>query len=133
MTMQMCCHGLGCTFLPQLRRAGIAGACVSVGTDGSGIEAPVVALLYIQRLAKVQGLVWCLRHAFACDCNSCCERYIREFTKPELFFSDALRRNWDGSVCYCMDDITGRSVRVPVDLDVYIAGLECKPFFSPAP
>ena len=115
-------------FLPQLRRAGIAGACVSVGTDCSGIEAPVVALLYIQRLAKVQGLVWCLRHVFACDCNSGCERYIREFTKPELFFSDALRRNWGGSVCYCRDEITGRSVRVPVDLDVYIAGFECKPF-----
>jgi len=77
--------------------------CLRVGTDCSGIEAPIQALRQLKILHS---------HVFSSDID----QYVIQ----------SIKANYDSHIIY--GDITKRDVtRVP-DIDLYVAGFPCQPF-----
>lgn len=74
-----------------------------VGTDCSGIEAPIQALIQL----KIP-----FRHVFACDSDKYVRASINANYHPELFYTD----------------ITNRDHTKLPDMDLYIAGFPCQSF-----
>jgi len=83
-----------------------------VGTDCSGIEAPIQAL---QQLGIPH------RHVWSSDIDKYCIQSIKANYEPEILFGDP-----DGP--YPDGDITKRDVSLLPDIDLYIAGFPCQPF-----
>jgi len=78
---------------------------LKVGTDCSGIEAPVQALIKL-------GIPF--NHIFSCDNNLNCIKSIKANYKPGIIFNDITTRN--------LHDIP--------DIDLYVCGFPCQPFSS---
>jgi len=74
-----------------------------VGTDCSGIEAPIQALRQLQVPHH---------HAFSSDIDP--------------YVIQSIKANYDPLVIY--DDITNRDIRDVPDIDIYVAGFPCQPF-----
>ena len=70
---------------------------IKVGTDCSGLEAPILAL-------KGAGIKY--RHVFACDNNKDARTTIEANSKPELFY----------------DNVENRDNNFVPTVDIYIAG-----------
>ncbi len=83
-----------------------------VGTDCSGIEAPIQALrqLYIP-----------FKHVFSSDIDKYCIQSIKANYDPEIIFGDK-----DGP--YPEGDITKRNIQDVPDIDLYVCGFPCQPF-----
>lgn len=80
---------------------------ISIGTDCSGMDTPIMAL----RALNVP-----YKHMFSCDNNKGVKRHILENFPPEVFYDDLMTRN-------------SSSVLTPA-VDVYVAGFPCQPFSS---
>ena len=78
---------------------------IRVGTDCSGIEAPIQALMKLNIP---------FHHAFSCERDEYCQQSIMA--------------NYDPSVCY--SDMMDRDVSTLPDIDVYVCGFPCQPFSS---
>lgn len=78
---------------------------IKIGTDCSGIEAPIQAL---------ENLGIPYRHVFSCDIDPYCIQSIEANYKPQIIFSD----------------MTKRSLSEIPDIDLYICGFPCQPFSS---
>lgn len=74
-----------------------------VGTDCSGIEAPIQAL---------QNIEIPFQHVFSCDIDKYCEESIKANYNPDYFYNDMKTRN---------------NQLLP-DIDLYICGFPCQPF-----
>ena len=85
-----------------------------VGTDCSGIEAPIQAL---KRL-KIP-----FKHVFASDIDKDCIKSIKANYNPEILFGDP-----DGP--YPDGDITKRDHSILPKIDLYVCGFPCQPFSS---
>jgi DNA (cytosine-5)-methyltransferase 1 len=83
-----------------------------VGTDCSGIEAPIQAL----KALKIP-----FKHVFASDINPFVIQSIKANYKPDILFGDK-----DGK--YPEGDITLRDNKKLPSIDLYIAGFPCQPF-----
>ena len=83
-----------------------------VGTDCSGIEAPIQAL-------KNLGVPF--RHVFSSDIDKYCIQSILANYEPELLFGDPNGKFPDG-------DIRKRKMSDVPDLDLYVCGFPCQPF-----
>jgi DNA (cytosine-5)-methyltransferase 1 len=79
-----------------------------VGTDCSGIEAPIQALIQ---------LGYPFEHKFSCDNNKHCIQSIVANYKPEIIFGYGKE-----------GDITKRDIQDVPDIDLYICGFPCQPF-----
>lgn len=76
-----------------------------VGTDCSGIEAPIQAL----KKLKIP-----FSHEFSCDNDIYCQHSIKANYSPKILFTD----------------ITKRKLSDVPDIDLYICGFPCQPFSS---
>mmetsp|Transcript_56207 Transcript_56207/g.174313 ORF Transcript_56207/g.174313 Transcript_56207/m.174313 type:complete len:372 (-) Transcript_56207:526-1641(-) len=76
---------------------------VSIATDCSGMETPVMAL---------KNLGVALDHVFSCDVNPHVKRTIMANYPPKLFY----------------DDLTARDNTGAPKADIYVAGFPCQPF-----
>ena len=85
---------------------------IRVGTDCSGIEAPVQAL-------KNLGVPF--SHEFSSDIDKFCIQSIKANYKPKVLFGDL-----DGP--FPCGDITKRDVKDVPDIDLYVCGFPCQPF-----
>ena len=85
-----------------------------VGTDCSGIEAPIQALMQLNIPFK---------HVFCSDIDKFVIQSIKANYKPEIIFGDKDGLFKDG-------DITKRNIDDVPDIDLYIAGFPCQPFSS---
>jgi DNA (cytosine-5)-methyltransferase 1 len=83
-----------------------------IGTDCSGIEAPIQALRQL-------GIPH--RHVWSSDIDKYCIQSIKSNYEPEILFGDP-----DGP--YTEGDITKRDVSLLPDIDLYICGFPCQPF-----
>ena len=83
-----------------------------VGTDCSGIEAPIQAL----RQLKIP-----FKHIFSSDIDKYCIQSIKANYDPEIIFGDK-----DGP--YPNGDITTRNIDDVPDIDLYVCGFPCQPF-----
>jgi len=83
-----------------------------VGTDCSGIEAPIQALIQLEIPFK---------HVFSSDIDKFCIQSIKANYDPDIIFGDP-----DGP--YPNGDITQRDIRDVPDIDFYVAGFPCQPF-----
>jgi DNA (cytosine-5)-methyltransferase 1 len=83
-----------------------------VGTDCSGIEAPIQALLQL----KIP-----FRHVFSSDIDKYCIQSIKANYEPEIIFGDKEGSFPDG-------DITKRNIKDVPDIDLYVCGFPCQPF-----
>jgi len=83
-----------------------------IGTDCSGIEAPIQALLQLEIP---------FRHIFSSDIDKYVIQSIKANYHPEIIFGDK-----DGP--YPEGDITKRNIEDIPDIDLYIAGFPCQPF-----
>lgn len=83
-----------------------------VGTDCSGIEAPIQALLQLNIPHK---------HIFSSEIDKFCIKSIKANYNPEIIFGDK-----DGP---CPEgDITKRNLKDIPDIDLYVCGFPCQPF-----
>jgi len=81
---------------------------IRIGTDCSGIEAPIEALKKIcNRYKDIK-----FQHIFSSETNQYAIKYINENHKPEILFGDIQKRN--------VNDIP--------DIDLYVSGFPCQPF-----
>jgi DNA (cytosine-5)-methyltransferase 1 len=85
---------------------------IRVGTDCSGIEAPIQALKQLKIPFK---------HVFSSDIDKYCIQSIKANYKQEILFGDP-----DGS--YPNGDITKRNINDVPDIDLYVCGFPCQPF-----
>ena len=85
-----------------------------VGTDCSGIEAPIQALIQMNIS---------FTHVFSSETNKFCIESIKANYEPEIIFGDK-----DGS--FPEGDITKRNINDVPDIDLYICGFPCQPFSS---
>ena len=85
-----------------------------VGTDCSGIEAPIQALIQMNIPFK---------HIFSSEINKFCIESIKANYEPEIIFGDKNGEFTDG-------DITNRNIDIIPDIDLYICGFPCQPFSS---
>ena len=85
---------------------------IRVGTDCSGIEAPIQAL-------KNLGVPF--SHEFSSDIDKFCIQSIKANYKPKVLFGDP-----DGS--FPCGDIAKRDIRDVPDIDLYVCGFPCQPF-----
>ena len=85
-----------------------------VGTDCSGIEAPIQAL-------RVLGVPH--HHRFASDIDRHCVQTIKLNYAPEVLYGDPEGAHPDG-------DVTHRPSESVPDIDLYVAGFPCQPFSS---
>jgi site-specific DNA-cytosine methylase len=83
-----------------------------VGTDCSGIEAPIQALRQLQIP---------FNHVFSSDIDKFVIQSIKANYHPGILYGDP-----DGP--YPNGDITKRDVNTIPDIDLYIAGFPCQPF-----
>ena len=114
----------------RIKEAAGKGAIVNMGTDCSGIESPLIATHILAKAATKQTLPLRIRHRFSCDNNPQCQDYIRRHCKPDFMFADLLQRKWRAGSCFCIDiqSEPHSRVRLPMDLDLYVAGFPCTPF-----
>jgi len=87
---------------------------LKIGTDCSGIEAPIQALKQLKIPFK---------HLFSSEIDKYCIKSIKANYKPEIIFGDK-----DGS--FPEGDIRKRNVKDVPDIDLYICGFPCQPFSS---
>jgi DNA (cytosine-5)-methyltransferase 1 len=85
---------------------------IRVGTDCSGIEAPIQALIQLKIPFK---------HIFSSDIDKYCIQSIKANYNPEIIFGDK-----DGP--YPDGDITKRDINQVPDIDLYVCGFPCQPF-----
>lgn len=85
-----------------------------VGTDCSGIDAPIYAL----QMMKIPHI-----HVFSSEIDKYCIQSIKANYKPQIIFGDN-----DGP--FKMGDITKRNINDIPDIDLYICGFPCQPFSS---
>ena len=85
-----------------------------VGTDCSGIEAPIQALMQLNIPFK---------HVFCSDIDKFVIQSIKANYKPEIIYGDKDGLFKDGN-------ITKRNIDDVPDIDLYIAGFPCQPFSS---
>ena len=85
---------------------------IRVGTDCSGIEAPIQAL-------KNLGIPF--SHEFSSDIDKYCIQSIKANYKPKVLFGDP-----DGA--FPGGDITTRDIKDVPDIDLYVCGFPCQPF-----
>jgi len=78
-----------------------------IGTDCSGIEAPIEAIKKISSKYKIN-----FKHIFSSDIDKFAIKYIKENHKPEYLFDDIKNRN--------IDDVP--------NIDIYVAGFPCQPY-----
>jgi DNA (cytosine-5)-methyltransferase 1 len=83
-----------------------------VGTDCSGIEAPIQAL----RQLKIP-----FKHIFSSEIDKYCIQSIKANYHPEIIFGDKEGQFPEG-------DITKRNIEDVPDIDLYVAGFPCQPF-----
>ena len=83
-----------------------------VGTDCSGIEAPIQAL----RQLKIP-----FQHVFSSEIDKYCIQSIKANYHPEILFGDP-----DGP--YPNGNITQRDINTVPDIDLYVCGFQCQPF-----
>lgn len=83
-----------------------------VGTDCSGIEAPVQALLQL----KIP-----FQHVFSSEIDKYCIQSIKANYNPEIIFGDKKGPYPEG-------DITKRNIDDVPDIDLYVCGFPCQPF-----
>ncbi len=83
-----------------------------IGTDCSGIEAPIEALRQLQIPHK---------HMWSSDIDKYVIQSIKANYEPEILFGDP-----DGP--YPDGDITKRDNSILPDIDLYVAGFPCQPF-----
>jgi DNA (cytosine-5)-methyltransferase 1 len=76
---------------------------IRVGTDCSGIEAPIQALLQMKKKIK---------HVWSCDYDKFAKQSIYANYKPEIWY----------------DNITTRDHTSLPDIDLYVCGFPCQPF-----
>jgi len=81
---------------------------IRIGTDCSGIEAPIEALKKIK--ANYKDITY--THVFSSETNEYAIKYIKENHNPEILFGDIKERD--------LKDIP--------DIDLYISGFPCQPF-----
>lgn len=85
---------------------------IRVGTDCSGIEAPIQAL-------KNLGIPF--SHEFSSDIDKFCIQSIKANYEPKVLFGDPDGAFPDG-------DITTRDIKDLPDIDLYVCGFPCQPF-----
>ena len=85
-----------------------------VGTDCSGIEAPIQALLQLKIPFK---------HCFSSDIDKYAIQSIKANYKPEIIFGDSDGKYPDG-------DITKRKISTVPHIDLYVCGFPCQTFSS---
>ncbi len=78
---------------------------IKIGTDCSGIEAPIQALINLQIPFE---------HIFSSEIEPNCIKSINANYRPNILFSD----------------ITSRDIRAVPDIDLYVCGFPCQPFSS---
>ena len=83
-----------------------------IGTDCSGIEAPIAALRQLQIPYQ---------HMWSSDIDKYVIQSIKANYEPEILFGDP-----DGP--YPDGDITKRDNSILPDIDLYVAGFPCQPF-----
>jgi DNA (cytosine-5)-methyltransferase 1 len=83
-----------------------------VGTDCSGIEAPIQAL----RELKIP-----FKHVFSSEIDKYCIKSIKANYNPEILFGDPKGPYPEG-------DITKRNIDDVPDIDLYVCGFPCQPF-----
>ena len=88
-----------------------------IGTDCSGIEAPIQALLQL-------GIDF--SHEFSSDIDKYCIQSIKANYEPKVLFGDP-----DGS--FPNGDITTRNIEDVPDIDLYVCGFPCQPFSKAGP
>lgn len=87
---------------------------LKVGTDCSGIEAPIEALKQL----KIP-----FRHVFSSEIDKYCIQSIKANYNPEIIFGDKNGAFPEG-------DITKRNIKDVPDIDLYVCGFPCQPFSS---
>jgi DNA (cytosine-5)-methyltransferase 1 len=87
----------------QQKNVGIIVMVLTIGTDCSGIEAPIAAL---EKLKKP------FQHRWSCDNDPFVKDSITANYKPEIFFDDIKKRN---------------HAKLP-KVDLYVCGFPCQPF-----
>jgi len=85
-----------------------------VGTDCSGIEAPIQALIQMNISFK---------HVFSSEIDKFCIQSIKANYDPTIIFGDK-----DGP--FPEGDITKRNINDVPDIDLYVCGFPCQPFSS---
>ena len=85
-----------------------------VGTDCSGIEAPIQALMQMNIPFK---------HVFSSEIDKFCIKSIKANYEPEIIFGDKNSKFPEG-------DITKRNINDVPDIDLYVCGFPCQPFSS---
>lgn len=80
---------------------------LKIGTDCSGIEAPIQAL---EKICKVNNLKY--EHIFSSENNQYAIDCLKENYKPNILYGDIQKRN--------VKDIP--------DIDIYVSGFPCQPF-----
>ena len=85
---------------------------IRVGTDCSGIEAPIQAL---------KNLGVSFSHEFSSDIDKYCIQSIKANYEPKVLFGDPDGAFPDG-------DITKRDIKDVPDVDLYVCGFPCQPF-----
>jgi DNA (cytosine-5)-methyltransferase 1 len=80
---------------------------INIGTDCSGIEAPIEALKKMKKKYDID-----FNHIFSSEINKYAIECIKTNNKPKILFSDIQKRN--------IEDIP--------DIDVYVSGFPCQPY-----
>lgn len=80
---------------------------IKIGTDCSGIEAPIEALKNISNIYNLK-----FTHIFSSEIDKYALQYIKDNHNPKLIFGDISNRN--------INDVP--------DIDLYISGFPCQPF-----
>jgi len=80
---------------------------IKIGTDCSGIEAPIEAL---KKICDVYDLSY--EHVFSSEIDKYAIQYIKDNHEPTILFNDMMKRN--------IEDVPA--------IDLYVSGFPCQPF-----
>jgi len=80
---------------------------IKIGTDCSGIEAPIEAL---KKICNVYDLSF--EHIFSSEIDKYAVQYIKDNHEPNILFSDMTKRN----------------IKDVPNIDLYVSGFPCQPF-----